>query len=77
MAELRQVGLKLSPELITRLDVYAREKGLNRTSAIINAINQMIDGNSLVAPVPPSASSGTSTVDLQARGGLAAPSRAC
>lgn len=60
-----QIGLRLYPAQLEALDAYCKEKGLDRTSAVRVAINQMLDGSGPSAA--PIATSGGSAVDQEAR----------
>lgn len=67
----RQVGLRLEEHQISRLDAYCEKQGMDRTSVIRMAINQLLDGPAPSgSPVATAASSGGSTVDQQAREAL-------
>ena len=63
-----QIGLRLYPAQLEALDIYCKEKGLDRTSAIRVAINLLIDGTAPAAA--PAAPSALSTVDQEARDAL-------
>ena len=65
--DLQQIGLRLKRDQLQRLDQYCGAKGLDRTSAIRMAINQLIDGSG-----GSSATSGGAGVDQQARDALEA-----
>ena len=65
-----QIGLRLYPTQLEALDAYCKEKGLDRTSAVRVAINQMLDGSGPSAA--PVATSGGSGVDQPARDALVA-----
>ena len=65
--DLQQIGLRLKRDQLQRLDQYCDAKGLDRTSAIRMAINQLIDGSG-----GSSATSGGAGVDQQARDALEA-----
>ena len=60
-----QIGLRLYPTQLEALDAYCKEKGLDRTSAVRVAINQMLDGSGPSAA--PAVTSGVSGVDQEAR----------
>lgn len=63
----RQIGLRLEENQLARLDAYCTQKGMDRTSVVRLAINQLIDG-SQPAPV----ASSTAVVDQPARDALVA-----
>lgn len=65
--DLQQIGLRLQKEQLARLDEYCRKTGMDRTSTIRMAINNLIDGTG-----SPSATSGGAGVDQQARDALEA-----
>ena len=60
-----QIGLRLYPAQLEALDIYCTEKGLDRTSAVRMAINQLLEGSP--AAIAPVATSGGSGVDQEAR----------
>ena len=66
--DLQQIGLRLKRDQLQRLDQYCDAKGLDRTSAIRMAINNLIDGS----VSPPTVISGGAGVDQQARDALEA-----
>ena len=63
---LQQIGLRLDSEILERLNAYAKKRGMDRTSCIRMAINDLLDG----ASSPPKAALGVSGVDQPARDGL-------
>lgn len=44
MSDLTQVPFRLDPDVLERLNNYAKQRGMDRTSVIRMAINQLLDG---------------------------------
>ncbi|MDC0260993.1 hypothetical protein OAK65_02635 [Synechococcus sp. AH-551-N17] len=65
-----QIGLRLYPAQLEALDIYCKERGLDRTSAVRMAITQLMEGKAPSAA--PVATSGGSGVDQPARDALVA-----
>ena len=66
-----QIGLRLYPAQLNSLDAYCKEKGLDRTSAVRMAINQLLDGPAPSgSPAAHAALSGGYSVDQEARNAI-------